>query len=121
MEDKEKIFKDWEETYKKGQLTFWILLAIRDEPRYATEIREYINTLTKRRITCEDQSLYRALRRHHKNGLIQYKLKEGNKGPDRKYYSLTPMGSEILSDFTQKYIRIFYNKDLAKLLFSKPE
>jgi len=121
MVEKERIFKDWEETYKKGQLTFWILLSIRDESRYTSEIKENIKALTKNRITCEDQSLYRALRRHHKNGLIDFELKEGNKGPDRKYYSLTDMGREILSEFTHKYIRIFYNKDLAKLLFSKSE
>jgi DNA-binding PadR family transcriptional regulator len=78
---------------------------------------EKIKELTKNRITCEGQSLYRALRRHHKNGLIEFELQEGNKGPDRKYYTLTPMGREILKEFTQKYVRIFYNKNLAKMLF----
>ena len=46
-------------------------------------------------------------------------MKEGNKGPERKYYFLTPLGNELLNDFTQRNIKILYNEKLANLLLRK--
>lgn len=37
-------------------------------------------------IKCEEQSLYRALRKYEHINVLSYELKTGNKGPDRKYY-----------------------------------
>ena len=32
----------WEETYKKGQLTLWIFLALKEGPKYVSELQESI-------------------------------------------------------------------------------
>ena len=32
----------WEETYKKGQLTLWIFLALKDDKKYVEEIKSFV-------------------------------------------------------------------------------
>lgn len=115
-EYRQELLSTWEETYKKGQLTFWLLLALRDKPRYVGEIREHIEFITMNTISCEEQSLYRALRKFNQLDIVEYTLKEGNKGPDRKYYSLTAMGRELLEEFIERNIRVFYRQEVRRLL-----
>lgn len=109
----------WEETYKKGQLTFWILLALRDEARFAGEIKAFIREHTEGSIKCEDQSLYRALRKFYDVEIVDYELLEGNRGPDRKYYYLSKMGQELLSSFIERNLKILYNPALVDMLFQE--
>lgn len=70
----------WEETYKKGQLTLWIFLALKDGQKYVDEIKAFIETKSKNTITCEEQSLYRNLRKYEHIGVVSFTLKKGNKG-----------------------------------------
>lgn len=113
---KADLLTSWEETYKKGQLTFWLLLALRDEPLYVSEIKDFIKTTTNGTISCEDQSVYRALRKYYNFEIVDFELRQGHKGPDRKYYFLTTIGKELLHEFTQRNISILYSKKLAKLI-----
>ena len=114
---RQQLLETWEGTYKKGQLTLWLLLAIRDEPRYISEIKEFINTHTEGTLTCEDQSVYRALRKFYDLEIVDYELRDGSKGPERKYYSLTTIGTDLLSQFIDRNVRILYNKSLVDILF----
>ncbi len=113
---KSELLASWEETYKKGQLTFWLLLALRDKPLYVSEIMDFLKTATNGTISCEGQSLYRALRKYYDLEMVDYVLRQGNKGPDRKYYFLTTIGKELLSEFTKRNISILYNKKIADLI-----
>lgn len=115
---KQELLRAWEETYKKGQLTFWLLFSLRNEPRYVTDIKDFIQNTTKNTITCEDQSLYRALRKFYDLEIVNYEMHEGNRGPERKYYYLTSLGQELLEEFIQRNIRILYNKELSDLIKS---
>ena len=36
------LLSSWEETYKKGQLTLWIFLALKDGQKYVDEIKKFI-------------------------------------------------------------------------------
>lgn len=117
--DKNKIYQQtllssWEETYKKGQLTFWLLLSLRDNKLYLNEIQDFIKRITKGTISCENQSLYRALRKHYDLEIVDYILKDGSKGPDRKYYFLTETGEELLQQFIERNISLFYDKKIKK-------
>lgn len=114
-----ELLDTWESTYRKGQLTLWLLLALRDEPRYAADIKVFVESRTGGTITCEDQSLYRALRKFYDLEIVDYKLREGNKGPDRKYYFLTDIGRNLLKQFIQRNVKILYNKSLIDLLFEE--
>jgi PadR family transcriptional regulator PadR len=112
----EKLLTGWEETYKKGQLTFWLLLSIREEKKYLDEIIEFVKVSTKGTISCEEQSVYRAFRKFYDAEIVDFEYREGNKGPDRKYYFLTSIGKELLEHFIQRNMLIFYEPELASKL-----
>ena len=38
----EELLNSWEETYKKGQLTLWIFLSLKDSSKYVDEIKSFI-------------------------------------------------------------------------------
>jgi PadR family transcriptional regulator, regulatory protein PadR len=112
----EKLLSGWEETYKKGQLTFWLLLSIREERKYLDEIIEFVKKSTKGTISCEEQSVYRAFRKFYDAEIVDFEYREGNKGPDRKYYFLTPIGKELLEQFINRNMLIFYEPEIASKL-----
>lgn len=117
---KTELLTSWEDTYKKGQLTFWLLLGLRDKPLYVTEIKNFIESATNKTISCEEQSIYRSLRKYYDLEIVDYELRQGHKGPDRKYYFLTAIGKDLLQDFTKRNISILYNKNLSDLINNKP-
>ena len=71
------LLSSWEETYKKGQLTLWIFLALKDEDKYVDEIKTFIEEKSKGTIRCEEQSLYRNLRKYQHIEVVNYNLKKG--------------------------------------------
>jgi PadR family transcriptional regulator, regulatory protein PadR len=106
----------WEETYKKGQLTFWIFLSLKDGNKYVDEIKSFVEEQSNYTMTCESQSLYRNLRKYQHIGVVNFEAGEGNKGPERKYYFLTELGKELLSQFISRNINLFFNKNIKYLL-----
>jgi PadR family transcriptional regulator, regulatory protein PadR len=117
----EELLKAWEETYKKGQLTLWIFLSLREGPKFVEELRDSIEKLSAGTIICEEMSLYRTLRKFHHLGIVQFTTGKGNKGPERKYYELTPVGTELLQAFVDRNISLFFNRELKTLLNIKED
>lgn len=120
MNEDEKFLKQlleaWEETYKKGQLTLWIFLALKESEKYVDEIKQFVEEKSNRTMTCEEQSLYRNLRKFEHIGVVAYENRKGNKGPDRKYYYLTPLGEELLQCFAERNISLFHSPEIKQLL-----
>ena len=110
------LLSSWEQTYKKGQLTLWIFLALKDGQKYVDEIKEFIENKSKNTIHCEEQSLYRNLRKYEHIDVVAFENKKGNKGPDRKYYFLTEMGAELLDHFIERNIKLFFTTEINNLL-----
>ena len=108
------LLSSWEETYKKGQLTLWIFLALKDGQKYVDEIKEFIESKSKNTINCEEQSLYRNLRKYQHIDVVTFENKKGNKGPDRKYYYLTKMGTELLEKFIERYSCLLEDSEFSK-------
>jgi len=106
----------WENTYKKGQLTLWIFMALQESKKYVDEIKGFIEKKSNGTISCEEQSLYRALRKYEHIDVLTYDLKEGNKGPDRKYYYLTNLGQELFNQFANRNIKLFYSTEIKNIL-----
>lgn len=100
----------WEATYKKGQLTLWVLMALRDRPRYADEIRSFVEEVSAGTMGCEPQSLYRLLRKFQHLGVLVHETRAGDRGPDRKYHRLTPLGEALFERFVQRNIAIFHTE-----------
>lgn len=118
--DQDKLLSEllsaWEETYKKGQLTLWIFLALKEDKKYVDEIKSFVEAESNRTMNCEEQSLYRTLRKFQHLGVVDYKTGKGNKGPERKYYFLTDLGLSLLNQFISRNISLFFNEKIKNLL-----
>lgn len=114
-----ELLSSWEDTYKKGQLTLWIFLALQGEHKYVDEIRTFIEEKSNHTMTCEEQSLYRVLRKFEHVGILAYELRKGIKGPDRKYYYLTELGQKLFRQFVKRNIQLFYSDEIKKHLTFK--
>ncbi len=124
MKPEQTLHKDllaaWEETYKKGQLTLWIFLSLKEGPKYVSELQESIDRFSKGTINAEEQSLYRTLRKYYHLKMVDFSAGKGHKGPDRKYYHLTPLGESLLHSFVERNILLFFEEPLRKLLTANP-
>jgi PadR family transcriptional regulator, regulatory protein PadR len=109
----------WEETYKKGQLTLWIFLSLKEGKKYVEEIKAFVEEESNNTMTCETQSLYRNLRKYQHIGVVDFENGEGRKGPDRKYYFLTDLGKALVNSFIDRNINLFYNKRIKNLIQSE--
>jgi|SRR5690606_12430041 Predicted transcriptional regulators len=112
----QELLSAWEETYKKGQLTLWIFLALQENKKYVDEIKIFVEEKSRGTLSCEEQSLYRVLRKYEHIKVLEYELRKGHKGPDRKYYSLTGLGQRLFRAFVDRNIQLFYSEDIMKLL-----
>jgi len=110
-----ELLSRWEETYKKGQLTLWLLLALRESPKYMGDVRAFIGRTTDGTVSCEEQSVYRAMRKFYDLEIVDFELRDGQSGPSRKYYYLTEVGERLLQEFIDRNIMIFYNKSVSRL------
>jgi DNA-binding PadR family transcriptional regulator len=97
----------WEETYKKGLLSFWILLLLYERPSYPYEMSAEVTKISQGTISVDDNSIYRALNRFESVGIVRSELQQSNTGPQRKYYSLTDKGQALLAEFIQRNIQVF--------------
>ena len=98
-----KLLAGWEDVHKKGQLTLWILLALKDGPKHMAEIKAFIDRGTNGTMSVDDQSMYRALRRYYETELADFEAAPGN-GPDRKVYRLSALGESLLREFVKRNI-----------------
>jgi len=106
----------WEENYKKGQLTFWVFLSLKDGKKYVDEIKSFVEDQSNNTMTCESQSLYRNLRKYQHVGVVNFETGEGNKGPERKYYYLTDLGRSLLNSFIDRNINLFFKERIKNLI-----
>lgn len=118
--DKETMLNEmlnaWEETYKKGQLTFWVFLALKESNKCVEDIKEFVENASEGAMTCEEQSLYRNLRKFQNLEIVAFDNKKVSKGPDRKYYYLTDTGKELFKRFVERNIMIFTKESIINLL-----
>lgn len=111
-----ELLSAWEETYKKGQLTLWIFLSLKEGKKYVDEIKTFVEENSNQTMTCESQSLYRNLRKYQHVGVVDFESGAGYKGPDRKYYFLTESGQKLLDSFIERNISLFFNKRIKSLI-----
>lgn len=113
----EGLVADWDDVYKKGQLTFWILLSIYDGKKYAAQINEFMYAATDGAFEVKEQSLYRALRRFSDMKLVSIMEEESpNSGPKRKYYQLTETGEKVLGTFVKLHMKPLLSPNITKLI-----
>jgi PadR family transcriptional regulator, regulatory protein PadR len=104
----------WEESYKKGLLSFWILLLLYERPSYPYEMSAEVAKISQGTISVDDNSIYRALNRFESVGIVKSELQQSSTGPQRRYYSLTNTGKTLLSEFIQRNIQVFETPSVSE-------
>jgi DNA-binding PadR family transcriptional regulator len=107
------LLEQWESVYKKGLLTFWLLLLLHDRPMYVFEMGQALAAISQGTVTADDKSLYRALRRFAATGLVESAWQPSAVGPRRRYYHLTELGTELLRRFVRRNVLIFQDPAVA--------
>ncbi len=110
------LLDQWESVYKKGLLTFWLLLLLCERPMYVFEMGEALTEVSQCSITADEKSLYRAMRRFEAMGLVASTWHHSERGPRRRYYHPTQLGIELLRHFIRRNIEIFQQPAIARRL-----
>jgi PadR family transcriptional regulator PadR len=114
--DLESLLAQWEETYKKGLLSFWLLLLLAQRKAYPYEVKSAINEMSQNTISADENSIYRALNRLADFGVLDSEVVPSDTGPNRRYYFLTELGRELLIRFITRNILVFEQPEVAKLI-----
>jgi len=115
-ESLQALLEQWENVYKRGLLTFWLLLLLQERPMYVFEMGETLAEVSQATVTADEKSLYRALRRFEAMDLVESTWRPSDVGPRRRYYHLTDLGHELLRRFVQRNILIFQKPAVAARL-----
>jgi DNA-binding PadR family transcriptional regulator len=108
------LLNKWEETYKKGLLSFWILLLLNERSSYPYEMSAEVANISQGTISVDDNSIYRALNRFDSVGIVKSELQQSTTGPQRRYYSLTNKGKALLTEFIQRNIQVFETPSVSE-------
>lgn len=111
-DDEQEFLSTWEEIYKRGHLTFWILLALFDGADTAQKIVAFMEQHALD-FSVNEQSLYRALRRYDDVGLITIAKGDSNR---QKLYHLSKTGEHVLRAFITRNIVPLQNTELNKII-----
>jgi len=112
----DNLLAQWEETYKKGLLSFWLLLLLAQRKAYPYEIRSAIIEMSHGSISADDNSIYRSLNRLADSGIVASEVVPSETGPSRRYFFLTDLGHELLARFITRNILVFEKPDVAGLI-----
>ncbi len=80
---------------RKGVLEYCILSILSKSDAYASDI---IKELKEAEIIVVEGTMYPLLTRLKNATLLVYRWEESKQGPPRKYYELTPLGSDFLKE-----------------------
>ncbi len=111
----EKTLDVWEKEFKKGLTSYMILLLLRNGKKYGYEIKQELCHSTEDKLNFNESSIYQILKKLKAKGFIDSEWGQAEKGPKRKYYSITKSGLQLVSVFTRNYI-IHMRKSLESIM-----
>jgi len=100
----DRTLRQWDKEYKKGFTSYVILLFLKNETLYGYEIKNKLEELTDHAISYQDSGIYQILKKLSSKKLVVSEKKVSNKGPIRKYYSITDAGLQLIELFTKDYV-----------------
>jgi len=89
----------------QGTLDLLILKTVAHEPIHGYGIAQRILLTSKEILQVQQGSLYPALHRLQRKGLLKSEWKESGSGPMAKYYSLTALGKKSLQEEREQWQR----------------
>ena len=110
------LLTQWEETYKKGLLSFWLLLLLAQRKAYPYEIKAAIKEMSHATINADENSIYRSLNRLADSGIVASEVLPSGTGPSRRYFFLTSLGRELLTRFITRNILVFEQPEVADMI-----
>lgn len=114
--DSDALLEKWETVYKRGLLSFWILLLLQRREMYAYEMQDEIRRMSGGSVAPDENSIYRALRRFAREGLVSSERLPSDVGPERRYFSLTANGRELLARFIRRNLLAFRQTEVRGLM-----
>lgn len=112
----DNLLTQWEESYKRGLLSFWLLLLLAQREAYPYEVKAAIEELSQNTISADENSIYRALNRLAESGVVNSEVIPSESGPNRRYFFLTDLGRELLERFITRNILVFEHPQVAELI-----
>jgi PadR family transcriptional regulator, regulatory protein PadR len=112
----DNLLTQWEETYKKGLFSFWLLLLLAQRKAYPYEIKAAVLEMSHGTISADENSIYRALNRLADSGIVDSQVIPSETGPSRRYFFLTEPGRQLLARFITRNILVFEQPDVADLI-----
>jgi PadR family transcriptional regulator PadR len=91
----------WITQVRKGLLELCILNLLRDEPVYGYEIVKRLTGAPE--LVISEGTIYPILSRLKREKLVTTTLRESDKGPVRKYYSLTAAGRKRVDEMNVRW------------------
>lgn len=91
---------------RKGILEMCVLAVISEGETYPPEIMkklEWTNLIVK------EGTLYPLLIRLKNDGLVDYIWREGEKGPPRKYFTVSDQGRQFLTELTESWDQLVHS------------
>ena len=91
---------------RKGVLEMCVLAVISEGETYPPEIMkklEWTNLIVK------EGTLYPLLIRLKNDGLVDYIWREGEKGPPRKYFTVSDQGRQFLAELTESWDQLVHS------------
>jgi PadR family transcriptional regulator, regulatory protein PadR len=110
------LLTQWEESYKKGLFSFWLLLLLAQRKAYPYEIKAAITEMSHATINADENSIYRSLNRLADSGIVDSEVIPSTTGPSRRYFFLTELGRALLTRFITRNILVFEQPDVADLI-----
>ena len=98
---------------RKGVLEFCILSVLKEKDAYTSEI---LGTLKTAKLLVVEGTVYPLLTRLKNDGLLNYRWEESVSGPPRKYYRLTEIGQEFLTELDSTWTEL---SDAVNLITTK--
>lgn len=102
--DPQDPFENWTVQARKGLLELWVLRSLAAGESYGYDL---VSSLVARgALGITEGTLYPLLSRLRVQGLVSTRLVESPAGPARKYYRLTPKGTEQLALMNQYWTQL---------------
>ena len=99
---------------RTGSTAVMILRLLAEKPMYGYQIVKELQTRSEGYFDLEQGTLYPALHRLEKDGLVYSQWEVIEEGPSRKYYYITEAGRTELNKSVQKWSD--FSRNLLKLL-----
>ena len=90
----------------RGNIDAIILRALSGKDSYGYEILKSVATASRGEYEMKEPSLYTSLKRLEKQGFVESYWGDETQGARRKYYHVTPSGSDELIEATDRWVRV---------------